>query len=286
MPIFDSHCHYNLEPLTNSWEHFHQLALRAGVSHSVIVGTSVATSQLAFEQSQTNTGLFSSCGIHPNEAHDIVALYKDGESYDTSAITTHIQKEVEKLLPLLETKKPVAIGETGLDFYRLKSRGGKRAMVIEAQKQLFVLQLQLAKQFDIPLIVHVRDQDGRVEDTAYTNTFELLKEHGCTRFVLHCVSGPLGYITQAAQLGGYIGIAGNITYSQDTTYLHEILAVIDAKKVLVETDAPYLAPVPYRGQVCEPHMIAKTVEHLESVYSLSAAQLFKNACTFYGIQVQ
>ncbi len=269
MEIFDTHCHYNLEPLASDWKLHHEHALAKMVTRSTIVGTSVETSELAARQAETDPNLYFSCGIHPN-----------------AEIDADPETEVSKLLPLLEKGKAVAVGETGLDYYRLKSKGEKRAANAATQKKLFSLQLELAAKFELPVIVHVRDQAERTSENAYTDTLEILKQHNCSRFVLHCVSGPIAYVAAAAELGGYIGIAGNVTYGTNSAYIKELLSVVKKEALLTETDAPYLSPVPFRGQTCEPAMIAETVKFLENELQLSATNLYKNACTFYGIQVQ
>ncbi|MBU0974937.1 TatD family hydrolase, partial [Patescibacteria group bacterium] len=182
----------------------------------------------------------------------------------------------------VETKsKLVAIGEIGLDYYRLKNKGLKRDLVVEMQKKLFVSQLELAFQNDLVAIIHVRDQNDRLENNAYNDVLNILKKvinetktSKKIKFVLHCASGSLTYIQEAIALGAYIGIAGNVTYD-NAQKLREIIKITPSNRLLLETDAPYLVPksmqnlTKNQNQFCEPYMIKATANYLQQKMGLN-----------------
>lgn len=300
--IFDTHCHYNLEPLysgkkshfrlkddsmllTKNWQDHWQKAQEHGVTQAIVVGTTIESSKVALEIAQQDENLYASVGIHPTEAEEI----------------TDVSDTLTQLETLLKGSKVVAIGEIGLDYFWLKTDASKRA-IREKQKKLFAAQLDLAQKYHLPQIIHVRDSmapETPTQNNAYWDVLEILEEkyrhirnieyvnkeekERSVPFVLHCVSGALSYVLQALDLGGYVGFDGNLTYKK-TSQLKKILRYTPFNRILVETDAPYLPPQSYRGQVCEPWMIRETVEYIESEFGIDTQTLQQNAHDFFGIK--
>lgn len=256
MEIFDTHCHYNMSPLYENWQDHWQKAQEHGVIGAVVVGTNIETSKRAIEIGQQAEKLLAAVGIHPHE-------YTDVQPRDLPTLLTAHQATLTMLIK--QSEKVVAIGETGLDYFRLDDK--TREVVINNQKQAFRMHVQLANEFKLPLIIHVRDQD----EQAYWDVLEILKaEYSFQRpFILHCLSGPVEYVKQALEMDAYTGIAGNVTYG-NADHLRELVKMVPDDRLLSETDAPFLPPVPYRGQTCEPWMISETVKYLQESMGISA----------------
>lgn len=271
MPIFDTHVHYNLEPLTTNWQHHWQLANTAGVTHSVVVGTDSKTSLKAVEIALTDKHLFAAIGLHP--------------SHVDNTFLEHIT-ELKSLLTT-QASNICAIGEIGLDFYRVNKQDPSFNNIFKNQVTALELQLELALQNNLPIILHVRDTDlpsSFKPQNAYWETLNLLKQlPRNTQFILHCVSGPAEYIETAISLGGYISVAGNVTYP-NADHIRKLVSLAPTARILLETDAPYLAPQQFRGQSCQPNMITKTAEFVKNELSLDLDQIFENSLQVFNIQ--
>ena len=256
--IIDTHCHYNLEPFWLDWHDHWAKAQENGVEKSVIVGVDSETSRRAVEIATKTPTLFAAIGFHPTHEDDI----------DEDALTN-----------LLPNPKIVAIGETGLDYFRLPTEDLERSRMIAQQQQTFRWHIKLAQKFHLPLIIHVRDQ----KEDAYWDTLRLLREAQFTgAFILHCISGPLAYVQQAIEMSAYIGAAGNVTY-KNAEHLRDLLRSVPVERILLETDAPYLPPQPFRGQTCEPWMISKTAEFLRDELKMSLEQVKKSSQQVFQI---
>jgi len=238
--IFDTHCHYNLDPLYQDWQKHWQKAQAHGVQKTIVVGTNLESSRRAIEITAQEPNLMAAIGIHPSEKN--------------------LADQTRRLEELI-SEEVVAIGETGLDYFRLDRNLPEFETTIQAQKLAFINHIKLANQHQLDLIIHVRDKKTPETPTpgnAYWDTIQILENHPSQqKFTLHCVSGPTSYIKKAIQLGAYFGIAGNITY-KNADHLRDLVRIIPSEKRVLETDAPYLAPQKYRGQVCEPWMIVET----------------------------
>lgn len=267
MPLFDTHCHYNLEPLTAAWQNHWQQSRSAGVNKSLVVGTTLATSQLALKQAQIETDLYASLGIHPGHSQE----------------STDFASELHKLKTLVQNEKVLAIGEVGLDYYHLPINTDNQ-VAKDTQKQIFLSMMDLAAQAKLALILHVRDRS----EEAYFRTLELLEQHWSFEqaLIFHCVSGPPRYIKRALEMPkSYFGFDGNLTF-KNAHYQREIFNLVkstDPTKVLLETDAPYLAPEPYRGQVCEPKMIAETARFAVEKLGLNLELTYQNSLHAFGL---
>lgn len=269
--IIDTHCHYNLSPLFTNWPQHWQKAQVHGVSKSIVVGADLYSSQQALVIATQEPNLFAAVGIHPEES---------------LAVNLQNQLDQVKVLAMSKNPKLVAIGEIGLDYFRLTTSDHQTA-TIKAQQQLFQAQLEIANQVNLPAIIHVRDQEIPGTPTAgnaYWDTLQLIKVayQFHKPFILHCVSGPLNYVTQALDMGAYIGVAGNVTY-KNADRIREIVKMISTDRLLVETDAPYLPPQLYRGQTCEPWMIEETTKYLSANFEIDQIQLVKNAAVCFQL---
>lgn len=263
MNIFDTHCHYNLDPLVTDWRNHWQQAQKKGIKKTLIPGASLNSSQKAIELARQDLNLFSSVAIHPEEA-----------GLDQ-------EHEFEKLVRLARDNNITAIGETGLDYFYLKP--ADRETKITQQQELFTKHIALANELKVTLIVHVRDKKD--SDHAYQDALNLIQKEfnwQSQSFILHCVSGNLDYINQALKMNAYISLAGNVTYP-NADQLGKIATSVPKDRLLVETDAPFLAPQEFRGKTNLPWMITSTVQFLDRQLLIDAKQLWHNAHQVFNL---
>ncbi|MEO8581211.1 MAG: TatD family hydrolase [Patescibacteria group bacterium] len=285
--IIDTHVHYNLETLFNSndWSEHWETAQKNGITKSIVVGTDFLSSTVATQIASKTEGLFASVGCHPTIYHE---SFQDAEQHKVASFDSlfeDMETDIEELNLILDDKKVVAIGETGLDYFRLPADGEERSVVIDIQKKAFEKHVELAQKKDLPLILHVRDKaisEEKIANNAYWDALEVMQKHNISKFTLHCVSGPISYVKVAIEMGGYMGFDGNITYPK-AQQIRDIFAIVPMNKRLVETDAPFLPPQEFRGKTCEPWMLAKTVEYIESELKVDRTSFAENAERLFKI---
>jgi TatD DNase family protein len=237
LKIFDSHCHLTDAQFSGDLALVLKQAHSAGVRWVMTVSQSVPDSRQAVALSRNREGVYCAVGVHPHESDQF-------RSWDVQAL-----KDL-----CIETKVK-AIGEIGLDFFRgISSRGN--------QETAFHAQVELARMLDLPMIIHIRDAANRARS--------VVDEHGYYSGVLHCFSADKKLADWAAEKGLFVSFSGNITYGEER--LGEIIKAIPRDRLMVETDAPYLAPVPNRGQRNEPALIRLTVEKLAQILGIAAVE--------------
>jgi len=209
----------------------------AGVTRVITVGTGIDSCRAAVELAERKEGVFAALGIHPHQAAD-----PDAE-------------KLAELRELLAGDRVVALGETGLDFYRDYAPRNR-------QQQLFQQELDLAAELQLPVVVHSREAD---EETATA-----LSAHP-GRVILHCFSS-LGLLPPALEHRWYVSFAGNVTYPR-AEELRAAAAEVPEDRILAETDSPYLAPQPRRGRPNEPANVVHTVTELAAVRRVTAEAL-------------
>ena len=251
----DTHCHLTFPEFDEDRKTIIGNAKKAGVKQFIIPGASIGSSYKAVSFARTErNGIFASVGCHPYETKNFPDVRK-----------------LEKMIG----EKVVAIGECGLDYHAYKGfpAVGKK----EEQKQLFEEQLRLALKHNLPVIIHCRD--------AYEEIFDVIdKLPSLPKGVFHCFSGGTDDIKHINNRGFYFGIDGNVTYSKQ---LALTIPLIPLDKLLLETDAPYLSPVPHRGERNEPKyipLIAKKIAELKGCdIKEIEAQTTKNAKALFQI---
>ncbi|MDP3052854.1 MAG: TatD family hydrolase [bacterium] len=254
MKFFDSHSHLNFKAFNDDYPKIIKKCLDENL-WLINVGSRYDTSEKAVAiAGNYEKGVWAAIGLHPTHVGD--------ENFD-----------YQKYLALAKSSdKVVAVGETGLDYYRTTD-----PQLRIKQKELFLNHLKLAQELDKPLIIHCRE--------AYD---ELIKELKNTEYqfkgVVHCFSGNSQQAKQYLDLGLYLGFTGIITYSSD---YDDIIRDMPLEKILIETDCPYLAPVPYRGQRNEPLYVKYTAQKIAEICGLSlekvAEQTYQNAIRLFGL---
>jgi TatD DNase family protein len=228
--VFDSHCHLTEKAYPNPPEVVNR-ARENGVGLLLTVGLDREDCQAAVALAQANDGVYAGIGIHPHEA--------DRFRPDDIGFLRELAKA-----PMVK-----AIGETGLDRFRNYARP-------ENQQAAFRAHIALARELDLPLILHIRD--------AYPEALAVLREHGYYCGVMHCYSGDRVFALEAVRLGFYVSFSGSLTYSN--ARLPDVARALPAERILVETDAPYLSPVPLRGKFPnEPAFVRHTLAALARI---------------------
>jgi TatD DNase family protein len=236
--LVDSHCHIDFaEP--DERPALIERARAAGVATMLTIGTKAEELPEVIEIASSDPDIWCSIGVHPHEA----AATPDGV--------------MDQLTDLVSHPKVVGIGETGLDFHYDHSPRDRQA-------QLFRAQCRLARAAGLPVIVHSRNAD--------TETAAILAEEGMAAGVIHCFSTSRALSEPALALGFYISLSGIVTF-KNADELRGIVAEIPLDRLLIETDAPYLAPVPLRGQTNEPAFIVHTAAKVAELKGISVEEL-------------
>jgi TatD DNase family protein len=259
--VFDNHAHMEIADGENPLDYRQHLDLASsvGVGGVIQVGTTVDTSTWSAEIASREPRVLAAVALHPNEAPDLVA---SGQFDDAMA-------EIEKLAAV---PRVVAIGETGLDYFRTGEDGQ------DAQRHSFVEHIRLAKKYNLALQIHDRD--------AHDDVVKILLQEGApARTVFHCYSGDEDLAEILNKNGWYASFAGTVTFS-NAHAIRRALQTIDRSLMLVETDTPFLTPTPFRGQPNSPYTIPYIVrsmaDQLDMNLPLLCSQLASNTHDVYG----
>lgn len=256
--IFDSHAHYDDEQFDGDRDELLQSLPSKGVCAVINCASDLKSSATSAELSEKYPFFWCACGVHPHEA-------------EKELKTADINKIEKRIVNFTEKKKCVAIGEIGLDYhYDFSPR--------ELQKEIFDLQLKLSKELDLPVIVHDRE--------AHEDTMTLLKKYR-PKGVVHCFSGSVEMARDVLKLGMYIGLGGAVTFKNAKKPV-AVAAATDIDRILLETDCPYMAPVPFRGTRCSSDMIAYSAQTIASVKNMDVQTLVdaatENTKRLFGIE--
>lgn len=264
-PVVDCHCHmdmaYGEEPVRSLAETM-QRSAAVGVTHVVQVGCDITTSQWAVAASGEREDVVATVALHPNEAPRVFAEYG----------RTALEEQWAQIAELARAPRVRAIGETGLDFFRTGYEGR------EVQEESFRFHIRLAKELDLPLMIHDRD--------AHDDVVRVVLDEGAPRTVVfHCFSGDEKLAGVCAEYGWYASFAGTVTY-KNAGDIRAALQAMPSHLILTETDAPFLPPVPYRGQVNASELMPLTVQAMaterDAPLEQFCAQVQANAFAAFG----
>ena len=236
--LVDTHCHLYFDELIKDIEGVLNRADELGVKTFICVGTDLNDSIKSFKLAQQYDNIYSTAGIHPHDADAAENNY------------------IEKLRELLVNKKIVAVGEMGLDYYRNISSP-------DSQKLVFIEQLNLAQEINKPIVFHNRDAD---EDT-----IKILSDFSKVNGVAHCFSSSYKTAMKLIDMGFYISFSGNLTFKN--SHLPEVAKKLPLDRLLVETDSPFLSPVPFRGKKNEPGRVRYVAEKLAEIFNSNINQI-------------
>ncbi len=240
--LVDSHCHLDFPELQRDFPGVLARARTAGVETMLAIGTKLSKFPGVRAIAEANANVFCTVGIHPHEA-------------------ANEQAAVDSLLALADHPKVVGLGETGLDYFYEKSPR-------EPQIENFRAHMRAAKASGLPLVIHTRDADADTADLLEWASRELPGVTG----VLHCFTSSLELARKAIGLGYYISISGIVTF-KNAEDLRVTVRELPLERLLVETDSPYLAPIPKRGKSCEPSYVLHTAQFVADLKGVPLAEL-------------
>ena len=250
--LTDTHCHLYYQDLRNDIPAVLNRAAEQGVNRFICVGTNVQDSRECIDLANTHEKIYATAGVHPHDAKDTPKDYLD------------------QICDLLKFDKMIAAGEMGLDYYRNISEP-------EIQNRVFREQMELAQSLRKPVIFHNRDADADV--------LKVLSDFPNVTGVAHCFSSNLETAKAFLDMGYYISFAGNLTFKN--SHLPEVAKGLPLDRILVETDSPYLSPVPYRGKPNEPGRTRFVAEKLAEIHNVSldviAKKTSENATALFNL---
>ena len=237
--MIDTHCHLYDEKLYANLDKIIANASEANINKMICIGDNLNTSEKSIKISEKYKNIYATVGIHPHESKNAPISY------------------LSTLEQYAAHKKVVAIGEIGLDYYYNFSEP-------ETQKVVFLNQLQLSKNLNLPSVVHCRD--------AYEDLYTTILNSKHQKGVIHCFSGSVKFAKQIIDLGFYISFTGMITFVKE---LENVIKEIELEHIMLETDSPYLAPVPYRGKTNQPAYVNKVAEKIAEIKNVSIDEIEK-----------
>ena len=248
--LIDTHAHIDML----DYDRTMALMSEYGVKKAIIPSVEVATLDKVFEIALKNENLYAMIGIFPSE------------------VKTYTPKVEEKLRNLAKNPKIKAVGEVGLDYYWDKS-------FVDLQKEVFVKQIKLANELNLPIVVHDRE--------AHKDSFDLLKEYNNNSKVLfHCFSGSVEFMQECVKQGWYIAIGGVVTF-KNAIKMKDVAKTVPLEYLVLETDSPYLTPVPFRGKENSPAYVKYVAEEIANLRDIPVAEIIdittNNAERFFEI---
>lgn len=240
--IFDAHTHYDDKWFDEDRFQLLDNIQNKGVCKIVNNAVDLKTAKICIDYAEKYDFMYAAVGFHPENLDDVPEDY------------------LEQLSKLCTHKKVVAIGETGLDYHWDTPR--------DLQKRVFEEQIKLSLDLKMPLVVHDREAHG--------DTFDFLRKYK-PKALIHCFSGSVELMKEAVKLGMYISLGGAVTF-KNARHSIEVARDIPIDRLLLETDAPYMAPVPFRGKRCDSSMILYTAEKIASVRQMSIQDVISKTC--------
>lgn len=238
--IFDSHAHYDDESFNDDRETVLKELKTNGIVGVLNCGATLEGARASLKLANTYDFFYAAVGIHPEEAN----------CFNDSVL--------QELREMSQNKKVKAIGEIGLDYYY------KENPPREIQKSIFKAQMQLAKELNLPVVIHDRD--------AHEDTLNILREFPEVKGVLHCFAGSVEFARECLKLGYYIGFTGVVTF-KNAKKIVEVAKEVPLDRMLVETDCPYMAPTPFRGERNRSDFIKFIIEKLSEIKGISEEEI-------------
>lgn len=281
----DTHAHINLSAFDEDRQEVLKRTSEAGVVH-INVGTKESTSTKAVEIAKANDGVYAIVGLHPiqttPEMHSKDELGEGGKPF----LSQGEMFDKDFYRELCKSKKVVAIGECGLDYYR------NDESTKEVQERQFIAQIELANELQLPLMIHTRDAKGNQASanttirSVYDDVYDILKQHAKVTGNIHFYAGTYEQAKSFFELGFTVSFTGVITFAKE---YDEVVRNVPLDLMHAETDCPYVAPKPYRGQRCEPMFVKEVYKKIAEIKGEDEGkvreQLIENARKLYKIEI-
>ena len=232
--LIDTHCHLFFDELKEDLSSVLKRAADLGVTKFICVGTNIEDSKESYNLALNYENIFSTAGVHPHDTEEVAENY------------------IDELYNLLKNEKVVAVGEIGLDYF-------KKLSDISIQKKIFAEQLELAQKINKPIVFHNRDSDDDI--------INILSDFPNVYGVAHCFSSTYDVAKKLIDMGFYISFSGNLTFKN--SHLPDVAKRLPIDRLLVETDSPFLSPVPHRGKTNEPGRARFVADLLARLHNLS-----------------
>lgn len=260
MEFFDSHSHYNDEKFNEDREKIIKDTFESGITKFVCAGYNIPSSLFSLELSKKYEYIYSICGISPN---------------DIPQSEQELWKSIDEIIQIVKeknSKKLVAIGEIGLDYYWNKENS-------DLQKQAFIKQIELANYMKLPIVIHSRD--------ASVDTIDIIRNHRVKKAgIFHCCQLNQELVRQALELGYYISFAGPITF-KNSKNAPDVVKMVPLDRILIETDSPYLSPEPNRGKRNDCRNVKYVAQKIADIKEISleevAKKTYENAMRIFEI---
>ncbi len=267
LEFIDTHCHIHDEEFTKKYtespEEIIASSKNAGVSNLICVGTDLKSSLSAVSFCKDNKNIYCSLALHPHEA----------EKSTIKELERQVELIRKSISTNIESGKIVAVGECGLDYFYHKDKD-----ILSRQQELLRLHFELAIEFDLPMIFHVRD--------AFEDFFNVFDDYKGIKGVVHSFSASEKELKGVIERGLYVGLNGIMTFTKDEKQLSAARKVPE-NKLILETDAPFLTPVPFRGKICKPEHVVLTAQFLADIrgenLEIISKSSTKNARMLFGI---
>jgi len=253
--LIDSHAHLDMKQFDSDRDQVIDRALSADVRHIITVGIDIKSSLNAVKLTTHYPSIFATAGIHPHNADNAN------------------KNDLEQIALIAQQDKIIAIGEIGLDFFRNRSAR-------QNQIEVFTQQLDLAISLNLPVVIH--DREAHTETVNILSSFKRNGLHG----MIHCFSGDYKLAHTFIKMGYYISIPGTVTFN-NASQIQDVVRRVPLNKLLLETDAPFLTPLPHRGKRNEPSYIVHTAQKIANLRGISfeeiSYQTSKNVCELFNL---
>lgn len=260
MNLTDTHCHLYWHKFDEDREEVIRRAIDAGVRRMLVPGTTIETSRQAIQLAERYEQVYAAVGIHPTDAD------------------TFSENDIDRLYQLADHEKVVAIGEIGLDYYWVRESEKKKS-----QKRILNVQVQMAEALKKPLVIHLREESDAVSGPVFDDFFELIgpwiakwkkQVHalGSKPGVLHSFNGDSTLAAKGIRLGFFLGVTGPVTYPKNDIH-RQMIKNLPLERLLIETDSPFLTPVPFRGKRNEPAFVHHIADKISEIHSKSPAEI-------------
>ncbi len=295
MKMIDAHAHLHDKKYDNDREDVIKRIFTGEIEKVINVGTSVWESRDAVNLANKYENIYATVGLHPDLFKDDSDAGNELETYLGADLPATVRRErlenaISELEEIIENNsKVVAIGEVGLDYFFRENNSEITQTQRQWQIEAFRYQIDLARKSNLPVVIHAREGNQKSTYSVYEDCFSIAKEFDDIKFVMHCYGGNLKQTKKFLELKNMsLSFAGNITYNKDSdAEINKVIDIVPIERIMIETDSPYLTPIPHRGKRNEPIYVEYILNYIAEIKNISIEKVKNmttgNARAFYGI---